>query len=320
MNSTVRVTVFALLSVLCVVFCGNGFLCAQPSGGPGGGPCSHKERLPSPRFDKAPFDITCKNLAPVYIGHDIRQIYDAIKREIRVETDEETILGQTEEKPSRETILPLIESINLSRTYAFQIRPAENFFDARENTLKVYCELSALLSKNAEDKTKRGFRVRYAPWVDNHLTYTNADGKEMEIKELKFRDYTVAFGNFRQFPIENSMLPSEEREIEKRRREGIHEPDPHKTVKREMIVTKLKIEPSEAYQLKESTMMLIVCNPADPYITSSIVQRKGTPEKPGEYLAIHEYLHVHLLELWFYDVVTGRVLMKIKPENIPRLP
>jgi hypothetical protein len=82
-----------------------------------------------------------------------------------------------------------------------------------------------------------------------------------------------------------------------------------------MIVANLKIQPAETDQLRVSTRVLIVCNLVSPYVTSDTIQRKGTLGKPGEYLAQHGYLHIRLLELWFYDVVTGKVLMKVVPQD-----
>jgi hypothetical protein len=316
MNSYVKMIFVTFLSVPYLMFCSNGFLWAQP----GGGPPPHKERLPSPEFDKTSFDITRELLSPVYIGHDVQKIYDVIKSRTIDNEDKKKTTGQYEEKSLREAFLSSVGTLNFGWTYAFQVRPVENFFDARENILRVYCELSTILADGVEDKREKGFRIRYDPWVDNHHTFTDAKGEEIEIRELKFKDYTVAFENFKQFSIERVALPSEEQEIEKRRRKGSLEPSSSETLKREMIVARLKIQPAEAYQLKESTMMLVVCNLAEPYVTFDTVQRQGTPEKPGEYLAQHGYLHIRVLQLWFYDVVTGKVLMKMKPENISCLP
>jgi hypothetical protein len=320
MDNCVRIIAFIFLFLLCLMFCGNEFLRAQPGGGPGGGPPPHKEKLPSPQFDKTSFDVTRERLSPVYIGHDAQQIYDVIKNRMVNDRDEKKTAGQYDESPPSKAYLSSVGTLNFDWTYAFQIRPTQNFFDARENILRVYCELPTILANGAEDKTRRGFRVGYIPWVDNHYTYTDVNGKKIEIEEVKFRDYTLVFENFKQFSVEKAMLPGEEQEIEKRRRKGSPERSSDETLKREMIIARLKIQPAEADQLKESTVVLVVCNLAEPYVTYDTVQRQGTPEKPGEYLAQHGYLHIRLLQLWFYDIVTGKVLMKMKPGDIARLP
>jgi hypothetical protein len=319
MNTRSRIMAATLSFALCLVFCSNAPLWAQRKGGTRGGqsqgrgPHSDKERLPSPEFDKTPFDVTRNQLPPVYIGHNVQLIYELIKNRTANGKGEKETAGQYLERTKREADLPLVGTLSLGSTYAFQITPAENFWNAHENILKVYCELSTILANGTEDRTKRGIRVRYIPQMDNHYTYTDANGRKLEFEEVKFRDYTVAFENFKQFSSERVILPSVKQEIDKRSRKGNPESSSDDGLRREMIVASLKVQPAEADQLKESSRVLVVCSLVDPYVTSDTVQRKGTPERPGEYLAQHEYLHIRLLELWFYDAVIGKVLMKMKP-------
>ena len=188
------------------------------------------------------------------------------------------------------------------------MKPAETLYHSRERTLEAYCEISPVLADGKVDESRRGFRVVYAPQVDNRFTYTDAKGAKIEFEELKFREDTVAFQNFRDFPVETAVLPSMRRAGKGSAGHG-RENGPA----REMIIGSFKVEPKAAEQLLESTRLLILCKLTDPFATSETVQLQGTPEKPREYLALHEYLQVRLLELWFYDVVTGRILVKIRP-------
>jgi hypothetical protein len=190
--------------------------------------------------------------------------------------------------------------------YAFQVKPADISYHKREQMMRVYCQLWTILAKGTADKTKNGFRVDYIPQVDNSYAYTAADGKKIEIEEVKFREYTVAFENLREFPIEKSSLPA--KQAKEKPATSLDD-----ALKGETIVADFPAAKAEAGELERNIRLLVLCNLAAPYVTSETVHKEGTPEKPGEYLAQHQYLHVRLLELWFYDASTGKVFMKIGP-------
>jgi hypothetical protein len=201
---------------------------------------------------------------------------------------------------------PLTGTLKAGSTYAFQVTPADISYNKREQMMRVYCQLWTILAKGTADKAKSGFRVDYIPQVDNRYAYTTADGKKIEIEEVKFRECTVAFENLREFPVEKSSLQAKQA-----KEKPVTSLDD--ALKGETIVAHFPAAKAEAGQLERNVRLLVLCNLASPYATSEILHEEGTPEKPGEYLAQHQYLHVRLLELWFYDASTGKVFMKIGP-------
>jgi hypothetical protein len=153
--------------------------------------------------------------------------------------------------------------------------------------------------------------------MDNKFTYTDAGGKKIEIEEVKFRKYALAFEYPSAFPVEKIVIPSIAESMEKKYGKGNPELNRYNTLKLEVVFAAFNVPPSEAIQLRESTRLLVLCNLIPPYAASATVHRKGTLEKPGEYTAEYAYLYAHLLELWFYDVITGKVMMKLKPAKMP---
>jgi len=264
-------------------------------------------------FDTATFDITREQLPPAYLGHSIQLIYKAINERLMRSPDvvETAARSPGNGKPAIDS--SLTGTLDFGSIYAFRVVPAENFYSDSEQTLQSYCPLSTVLAKAVENKILKGFRVDYSPQMDNHYTYTDDKGKQIEIEEVKFRDYTIAFENFGQFSVEKAVLPSVKQAADKGHKKGDTMSHSDDLSEQEMIIGKLRLPSAEAKQFKESISLLAVCSLVDPYLTSETVHRIGTPEKPGEYLAQHEYLHVRLLELWFYDLGTGKVLMKMKP-------
>jgi hypothetical protein len=301
----------ALFAVFCIIFC-SGALYAQQRGGSSGGqpdtprPGFINEQFVSTEFDKSPFDMAARNLPPAYIGHDPRAVYDALNN-----IKEDALAGN----------YPLVGSLHPRSTYAFQARPTETFYDSRERTLRVYVELKTILANKTENRTKRGFMVWYEPQMDSRYTYTDARGKKIEIEQVGFREYTIAFEYPAAFPVERVVLPGIAVSMEKKSGKSNMEANLYDTLKQEVIPAGFSNVPSsKVAQLKESTRLLVLCNLIPPYTASTTIRRKGTIEKLGEYRAEHAYLYVRLLELWFYDVVTGKVIMKMKPAKTPYKP
>ncbi len=277
--------------------------------GPGGGP--PRVMLP-PEFDNRPFDITRQQLPPQYLGCDAELAYTRIKNgQENSKRGEIAAISKDQEKTDQGPRLPLPPTLDLESTYAFRVFP-EWLYDAHSQILKVYCPLTAVLQNGKDDHSRKGLRVKYVPRVDNRQVVTNAYGKKVEFVELKFREYLIAFANFTEFPVERVVLPSATEAAGKTKKgSGSVGPD-EENVRRETITGNINVTPAEAQQLQERVAVLAVCKLVDPYVTSDTVEQKPTPERLRDYLAQYYYLDVRLLELWFYDFDTGKVLMKMK--------
>jgi hypothetical protein len=149
--------------------------------------------------------------------------------------------------------------------------------------------------------------------VDNQYSYKNAYGKKVEIEELKFEEYTVAFANYGEFPVERLLLPSIQQALEKESKKDKPVIVDERLL-REFIVGSIDLTPAEVKQINERIMVLAVCNLTDPYATSDTVSEKPTPERMRDYLAQYFYINVKLLELWLYNLDTGHILIKIGPK------
>jgi hypothetical protein len=266
-----RTIVVVLLFALFVAFSSTSLCAQQRGGGRGGqprtgaaGPGAAPRTILPPEVDNRPFDITLQQLPPQYLAYDAELAYTRIRN-----GKENSKKGELE-----------------ASTYAFRFNPEERFYNVPDRILHVYCPLSKVLQNGKEDETRRGLRVKYQPRVDNKHIGTNACGAKVEFEELKFREYLVAFNNFREFPV---------------RQNGS-----------ETITGEIRALPADAAQLEERIAVLLVCALMDPYVASDSVQQKPTPERPRDYFAQYYYLNVHLLELWFYNFDTGKVLLKMK--------
>ena len=116
--------------------------------------------------------------------------------------------GKTRARPGCLPVFPLTGGLKVGSIYAFQVKPAGISYHKREQMMRVTCQLWTVLAKGTADKTRSGFRVDYVPQVDNSYALTAADGKKIEIEEVKFLEYTVAFENLREFPVEKGPPPA----------------------------------------------------------------------------------------------------------------
>jgi len=292
--------IITLLLALAFLLCATDLLRAQrrerePQGaGPGASP----EPIVPMEYDSGPFDVTVERLPRAYGGHNIQRVYHSVKDGMP-KTAREHGAGQEGRTD------PLERSQETNAVYAFQVRPMEITYDKHEGKMEISCQLWSVLAQGAANPAKRGFRIAYIPRVDHTYTYTGADGKNVEVEEVKFTEYTVAFANLDAFPLD--VRP------EKTKGPPVRNPDA--SVKSGTIVARAPAEKREVGELERNLRLLAVGRLTEPYATSETVEVKGTPESPGEYLARHEYLHVRLLGLWLYDAYTGKVFAKIEPSR-----
>ena len=294
-----RSTVILLLVPL-VIVCGSKLAQAQRRGGKleGGGPGSSFERIVPLEDDNSPFDIKRERLPRAYGGHNIQIVYDSIQNSMAT-------VAQGHDPERNAQSIPAGSALNADSIYAFQVRPEEIAYDKRQQKVRVSCQVWSILAQGKPDTTKSGFRIAYVPRVDHSYTYAGPDGRNIEIEEKKFREYTVAFENLGAFPLERRSEQTKAasvRSLDDSLRDG--------TIVAETLATK-----EQADQLKQNVRLLVLCHLAEPYATWETIDVKGTPEKPGEYLAEHKYLHARLLELWLYDAYSGKVLRKMTPED-----
>ena len=173
MKISVRVASI-ILSFALFIICAENSLHAQGSGGgksSQGPPVrSHsvEEKQTPGEFDDRPFDINIKQLPPGYRGHDPELIYTKITE--RKESTKKSAFEPIERYRARiaeGTVLPLTGSLNFSSIYAFRFKPAESFYSSEKRILQMYCELSPILEQGTEDASRKGFRIKTQPQVDN---------------------------------------------------------------------------------------------------------------------------------------------------------
>jgi len=298
-----RLVCFAMLLALAALFLSAGPLFAQRRGGsmfpqmPGE---TGMEVVVPLEYDAAPFDITRTRLPRVYGGNNIQSIFSAVESGIP-----RSGAGSEARRPAGGS--GQAWALSPGSVFAFQVKPSDVAYDKHGQRIWVYFRLWTILAHGEADMDRLGFRIDYVPQVDNKFDYTAANGKKVEVEEVKFTEYTAVFTNLGEFPVEKAGLP------DSGQAKGKSFGSLDDALMGRNIVIGAPAGKKEAGDLQRNVRLLVLCRLAEPYATAETVQVRGTPEKPGEYLAQHRYLHVRLLQLWLYDAYTGRVFERIRP-------
>jgi hypothetical protein len=251
------------------------------------------ERSQPLAFDNRPFNTAQAQLPPFYAGYEPGLLYDKLKGE---------------------------KQDNGGPSYAIRFTSAERVYDGGARTLSIYCPLTSVLDNGREDKALRGFIVKYQPLVDNRYTTINGSGEKVEIEEIKFREYVVAFPNFMEFPLEEPAPPGAKQAARKDYRKENPAGSRDEGSPQGAISGNIPLTPQEAKQPGERVQVLVIFSPAPPYTTYGSVEERSAPGRLRDRLAQYYYIHALLLEVWFYDFETGKVLTKLQPGKAVRLP
>lgn len=305
-------TVITVLVICCTVsFIGS---CSRsgkggPGGGPGG-PGGPGGSFLSTMFDTRPFNPAVDQLPQMYAGHNPELLYNNIQmRKERALRDPQETPEQHKARVGQEIYLPLMGTLDFDSLYAFRISPGEVTYNARKQLMEVRCQLTPAFEGGREEKTKKAFMVRYLPQLDNRYTITGSGGSKTEVEEIKFSEYAVVAVNAGSFPIERTAA-TDAKEDAKKKGTVPQVKDPRSG--REAITATIRMTPEDAKRFEGGMMALLVGRLAEPYTSYEEIRRQHTTQRRGLYLARYHYVYIQLLEIWFYDTVSGKVLRKMR--------
>ncbi len=143
------------------------------------------------------------------------------------------------------------------------------------------CSLVPIFEKGL-DGPKKAFMVRYQPQLDNSSVVTGKDGSKRVIEEKKFSQYAIV-------PVDRAGVPVETRDT---------------------ITTTVAMAPEEDRKTESGVMFLLIGRLQSPYASYEEVNRNPVGGASGTYLGRYHYLHIHVLDIWVYDIASGRILQK----------
>ena len=236
----------------------------------------------STMYDRRPFNTGIERLPQGYTGHNPELLYNSIRLRQEIvkwrpgETD-----AQHRARIGGEISAPLLGSVDFDSTFAFTITPSKRTYDTGRKSLEVSCSLVPIFEKGL-DGPKKAFMVRYQPQLDNSSVVTGKDGSERVIEEKKFSEYAIV-------PVDRAGVPVETRDT---------------------ITTTVAMAPEEDRKTESGVMFLLIGRLQSPYASYEEVNRNPVGGASGTYLGRYHYLHIHVLDIWVYDIASGRILQK----------
>lgn len=236
----------------------------------------------STMYDTRPFNPGTERLTPGYTGHNPELLYNAIRlrQEIVKRRPGETD-AQHRSRIGGEIYAPLLGSVDFDSTYAFRITPSKRTYNAGRKSLEVSSGLVPIFEKGLES-TKKAFMVRYQPQLDNSYVVTGKDGSRRVVEEKKFSQYAIV-------PVDNAGVPVETRDT---------------------IATTVTMTPEEDQKAESGVMFLLIGRLQSPYASYEEVSRNPLAGTSGTYLGRYHYLHIKIIDIWAYDITSGRILEK----------
>jgi len=234
----------------------------------------------APGYTSAAFDRNADALPAHFEGHDAEAMYTAISQ-----LKENTVAAT----PVTGKLKP---QDNLF-TFAIDLEGSANNWLRGYNKLERRLELRYIMTgnqvtegwnwnPNADPQTTDYYRYKYLPLKD----YT----VRKQANDVWKYEYMVTFANLYDFYL--------------------------RTVDDEAgFVAQVPLAQDDAIKLlaSESLRMLAVCRLAPPWHAQSSTFWKATDTAPYDFMLKKRYLYTDLLEVWFYDYHSGKVLAKIKP-------
>lgn len=233
----------------------------------------------APDYASAPFDRAAGTLPARYEGHDAEAMYNLVSQ-------------------LDETAIP-------ATPVSGALTPRDGVF-----AFAVDLEGSANLVRGY-DKPERRMEIRYV-MTGNHVTEgwnwePHADPQTTDYyryKYLPLKDYTVKKQADDVWKYEYMVTFA-----------NLYDFYPRTADDDAGFAAQLPMAQDDAIKLlaSDGPRMLAVCRLIPPWHAQSSTYWKATDSAPYDFMLKKRYLYADLLEVWFYDYPSGKVLAKVKP-------
>ena len=240
-----------------------------------------------PTYLNASFDLNANKLSVPHLGHDINKIYEAIKKtqeNTKQKQEFETTI-QYKERLAQQLSQPFYGQVRINSTLAFVVKP-KSYYDADNQELIINIEDGYLKNTSNDTRVSRTAvlinRVESVPYYTQGRNVYNA---QVEVKNSNETNYNLAINNRNNF-------------------EGI--------INLNKIGQPVKLNINDAKDIKPNLEAVLLVSLIEPYISNDFYLHSPTITEPWDYTKSDNYLEVKLLEVWIYDRLSGKIVMKYK--------
>ena len=245
---------------------------------------AQRRRLPKPKFDVKPFDLSVDDLPSNYLGHSFFQIYSALRKRgplLKKGEYESTI--DYKNRLAGLSSWPIVGLVNSNSVVAFSLGPIRQKYDADLTALDMTLEfkggyLGDLTISWLNSEKQIGSYIGH-----------NAFNRAARVRVYRYDEYLLSVKEEL-----TSRIPSFDRA--------------HNAYSSSIITP-----PQEAPRMKPYLRALLICRLGNDPVSSDDSHSPPTISEPSDDYTFTYTLGVVPLAVWFYDISSGRVLAKLQP-------
>lgn len=258
----------------------------------------------TPVYSIESFDTHSDMLPEKYRGHDGEEIYKAFQERLTPKGEFETSEAYRD-RIKNAALRPIVGSLTIANIFAFELQRRIFEYDADNQSLITGVPLTTAHIKGEEQSLFRSLMLDVGGSYKKE-TYqgSNAFGANVEITKTTAMSYDLAVSNWMSWQTEDYVEPSY------RSLSGA------KHLAEKAILNRLILPPSQAEQLKPNLRLLAICRLQYPFIDTGSIYIKPTFDRPRESILLLNYLYVELIEMWAYDISSGKVLYRRRANDV----
>ena len=254
----------------------------------------------SDNYTSAPFDVSLRTLPLNYLGHDPKAVWELLSKiSGNTKKDEFETTEAYRNRIGSAQARPLTGDLTTASMLAFSSYAPDIEYNADRQVLEVVVRLEKDIL--GRDKPERFLSLDYQDKPGGSYVRQNAYGAKVVVEREYSDSWKLSFTNYasvgatkhREKPYDDSPLAIE--------------PSLY-----DAFVKSFEMDVPTAKQAKQNLRLLVICKPTTPWASKETSYIEPTLQKPKAVLWTQHWLHVELLEIWYYDSVSGKVYEKQK--------
>ena len=156
-----------------------------------------------------PFDISQNTLSPNFVGHDIIEIYNALKKVKKpVSKDEFETTAAYRQRVEQERSKPFLGTLAINSLFAFESESLEATYDADNQVMDISLKLDVLWTATSLDNTRKSIHID-TDLVSTFSPAPKSAGMNATVKKTHGVSYRIPVVNLGAFNVENYISKSD---------------------------------------------------------------------------------------------------------------
>ncbi len=250
-------------------------------------------------YSNIPFNLSVDKLPSNYIGNDPEKLYKQLGELEGSEKKAEFETTQAyKQRLQEQHTVPVLDKLRFDSVYAFQVEPTGLFeptkvmYDADRELLQLAVNsgpvLNILSAPDREYLWSRAITLKESPDQMRRGAGSNAFGVTKEVIYHNSDNYEIVVHNRGAFPV--------------------FHPKGDDAYNDSFIGI-------EAEELEADVRALCIGKLENPYTSLGTMEKEATIDNPMSLTKDKRYIHLRLLEIWFYDLKSGKIIGKVRSKR-----